>query len=140
MIKRKFHHYKKWEDYKCGMYDELAEGKDCRIDLAKSLLGNPSLCEKFMREVVKRWTCAAEQVLTNTSINRRAWLGQAACCLYAGCKEDETRKAWWLLTKEEQDRANSIAEKVITEYEALHGPERLSSGNGKNLPLLQFFR
>ena len=139
-MKRKFYHYKKWEDYKCGMYDELAEGRDCRISLAQKLLGNPALCEKFMREVVERWTCAAEQVLTNAAINRRAWLGQAACCLYAGCKEDETRKAWWLLTDEEQRTANQIAEKVIADYEAIHSAERVSSGTGKDWPLLRFFR
>lgn len=117
MIVRKFHHYEKWEDYQSGMYDELKDGRDCRINLAVSLLSNPTLCERFMREVVKRWKNASEQVLTNVSINRRAWLGQSACCLYAGVKEDETRAAWGQLTNEQRKTANEIAEKVIKDYE-----------------------
>lgn len=119
-IKRVFHHYEEWEDYQSGMYDEIREGRDYRVQMAKGLLGNPALCDKFMREVVKRWKCACEQVFTNPSINRRSWLGQAACCLYAGVKENETREAWWLLTDEERNTANEIAEKVIKEYEEAH--------------------
>lgn len=116
MLVRKYHHYEEWEDYKSGMYDELKEGRDCRINLAASLLSDPTLCERFMREVVKRWKMASEQVLTNVSINRRAWLGQSACCLYAGVKEDETRAAWWKLTDEQRKIANDIADKVILEW------------------------
>lgn len=123
MIEQKYHHYEEWESYQCGMYDELKDGRDCRIELAQKLLGNPTVCEKFMREVVKRWKVSCEQVFTNLSINRRAWLGQAACCLYAGVKEDETRAAWWKLTEEERITANSIADKVISDYEN----ERLQS-------------
>lgn len=102
------------------MYDELKEGRDCRIELAKGLLSNPALCERFMREVVKRWKCACEQVFTNPANNRRSWLGQAACCLYAGVKENETRQAWWLLTEQEQNKANEIADIVIADYEKAH--------------------
>lgn len=116
-MERIFHHYEKWEDYQCGMYDELKEGRECRVELAKSLLSNKNICEKFMREVVKRWKCACEQVFTNTNVNRRAWLGQAACCLYAGVKENETREAWWQLTEDERNLANEIADEVIKDYE-----------------------
>ena len=116
-MERIFHHYEKWEDYQCGMYDELKDGRECRVELAKNLLANAPLCEKFMREVVKRWKCACEQVFTNTNVNRRAWLGQAACCLYAGVKENETREAWWQLTEDERNLANEIADKVINDYE-----------------------
>lgn len=118
-MEQKFHHYEEWEDYKCGMYDELKEGRDYRVNLAVNLLSNPDLCLKFMRLVVKRWKIACEQVLTNQAINRKSWLGQAACCLYAGIKEDETRTAWWKLTSDQQTTANEIAQKVILEYENL---------------------
>lgn len=119
MNKRLFHPYQSWEDYQCGMYDELKEGRETRVILAMRLLASPSLCEHFMREVVKRWKNSSEQVLTNTSCNRRAWLGQAACCLYAGVREDETRQAWGLLKDEEQNKANEVADKVIADYERL---------------------
>ena len=131
-MERIFHPYEAWEDYKCGMYDELKEGRETRIIIAMHLLASPTLCEKFMREVVKRWKIACEQVLTNQSVNRRAWLGQAACCLYAGVREDETRSAWGQLTEEEQNKANEIAEKVIEDY------ERVSNGNETDSEMFSF--
>lgn len=112
-----FHHYEDWEDYKCGMYDELNEGRAGRVELARSLLASPDICGRWMREVKKRWKIAVEQVFSNVNINRKAWLGQAACCLYAGVKEDETRESWWLLTDDERNTANAIAQTVIEEWE-----------------------
>lgn len=117
MIEQVFHHYEMWEDYQCGMYDELKEGRANRVELARDLLKNPVVCERWMREVIKRWKVATEQVFSNVHQNRKAWLGQAACCLYAGVKEDETREAWWLLTDEERNTANAIAETVIEDWE-----------------------
>ena len=124
MIERVFHPYQNWEDYQSGMYDELKEGREMRVILAIRLLASPPLCEHFMREIVKRWKVSTEQVLTNASCNRRAWLGQAACCLYAGVREDETREAWGLLKDEERNKANEIAEKVIADYERLRSDNK----------------
>lgn len=112
-----FHHYQEWEDYQCGMYDELKEGRAGRVSLAQHLLGTPKLCEKWMLEVKKRWCIACEQIFSNPRLNRIAWLGQAACCLYGGVKEDETRQAWGLLTDSQRERANAIADSVIKEWE-----------------------
>lgn len=117
MIEQVFHHYEEWEDYKCGLYDELKEGRANRVELARYLLSNPTICERWMRETVKRWKIATEQVFSNIHQNRKAWLGQAACCLFAGVKEDETREAWWLLTDQERNTANAIAETVIRDWE-----------------------
>lgn len=128
MNKQIFHHYEEWEDYQCGMYDELKEGRANRVGLAQALLSNKKLCEKFMREVKKRWRIACEQVFSNIQVNRKAWLGQSACCLYAGVKEDETREAWWLLSDEQRETANAIAETIIREWEN----ERLPSEHKEN--------
>ena len=117
MIEQRFHHYEEWEDYQCGMYDELKEGRANRVELAQTLLSSQRICERWMREVKKRWRIACEQVFSNPQVNRKAWLGQAACCLYAGVKEDETREAWWLLTDGEREAANAIAETIISEWE-----------------------
>lgn len=53
-------------------------------------------------------------------MNRIAWLGQCACCLYGGIKQDETKKAWHLLSEEQQQKANEIARKLIEEWEVEH--------------------
>lgn len=112
----KFHHYTEWEDYQSGMYDELKEGRDSRIQMAIILLSNCMNLHHFMNEVTVRWKVSTEQTFTNTSFNRKAWLGQAACHLFAGVKEDETRAAWGFLTDEQRKKANATADKIIKDW------------------------
>lgn len=113
---QKFHHYTEWEDYQSGMYDELKEGRNQRIQMAIILLSNCMNLHHFMKEVTVRWKMSTEQTFTNTSFNRKAWLGQAACHLFAGVKEDETRAAWGFLTDEQRIKANATADKIIKEW------------------------
>lgn len=115
-MNRVFYPFYEWEDYKSGMYDELTDYREYRVQLAIKCLSNLDICKLFMQEVVKRWTNATEHNFTNTSCNRKAWLGQSACNLYAGIKEDETREAWKLLTEEQQINANKIAQNIIDEW------------------------
>ena len=93
MIK-KYYPYTEWEDYKNGMYDEIKEGRKQRIQLAIMCLGNFLNCYNSMKRVTSEWIIATEQNLTNEQYNRRAWLGQTACNIEYGVKEDETREAW----------------------------------------------
>lgn len=122
-MKRIYHNYELWEDFKNGMYEEPLKSKlegetsEVRIEKAVKLLTDELLCQHYMERVAMEWVYACEQVFTNSSMNRIAWLGQAACCLYAGIKESETRKAWWHLTEKQQETANSIAASVIKEWE-----------------------
>jgi hypothetical protein len=119
-MERIFHPYYEWEDYQAGMYDELKQGREYRVMIAKELLADPPILKKFMKEVTIRWTKASEHNLTNNGCNRKAWLGQAACCLYAGVKEDETREGWKQLTKEQMKEANEQAKQIIIEWEKIH--------------------
>ena len=93
-MKQVFYHYELWEDFQNGMYDEVKEGRKERIQKAIYLLTNESLCYEFMQKVTNEWIHATEQTLTNPSVNHQAFLGQTACNMYAGIKEDETREAW----------------------------------------------
>ena len=118
MIERIFYHYTEWEDYQAGMYDEVKEGRENRVKSAAELLGGGDLITLcYMRAVVLKQPKAAAQNLSNLGMNRRAWIGQSACNLYAGCKEDETREAWGLLSTEQRRIANDLAEFVISEWE-----------------------
>lgn len=117
MIERKYHPYYEWEDYQSGMYDELKDGREHRVKLAVKLLSHPLICYQFMKEVTVRWKVATEHVFTNITCNRKSWLGQSACHLFAGVKEDETREAWKYLTIEQRKKANDIAKEVIKEWE-----------------------
>ena len=115
-MKRIFHHYNKWEDYHAGMYDESKDGRQERVQMAAHILGTPDICEKAMRKVVAEWEIATEYNLSNAEINRKAWLGQAACSCYAGVHEDETREAWGIMTEKQRIKANQIAACIIKEW------------------------
>lgn len=43
-------------------------------------------------------------------------MGQSACNIYYGIKEDETREAWGLLTNEQRYKANRVADTVYDEW------------------------
>lgn len=116
-MKQVFYPYTKWEDFRNGMYDELKEGRENRVKQAAEILSNPELLYKCMKRVTQEWKYATEQELTNPSINHQAFLGQAACNIYAGIKEDETREAWGTLTNEQRIKANKTADKVDMEWQ-----------------------
>lgn len=124
-MERIFHHYNKWEDFHAGMYDESKEGRKERVKQAASILGTPSLCRKAMEKVVSEWRISTEYNLSNAEINRKAWLGQAACCCYAGIHEDETREAWGIMTEAQRTEANRIAASIIKKWVAAHEHEEL---------------
>lgn len=116
MSKRKHFHYSEWEDHKAGLYS-TASFTDTQIDAAKTILGNGQKCLDAMRRVITEWPISTEQQLTDESQNRRAWLGQAACCIEAGVSDTATKQAWWKLTETDQNTANAIADTVIWEWE-----------------------
>lgn len=115
-MERIFHHYSLWEDFHAGMYDESKDGRSKRVKEAARILGTPTLCREAMEKVVSEWKIAAEYNLSNAGINRKAWLGQAACSCYAGIHEDETREAWGIMTPEQRTEANRIAAEIIRNW------------------------
>lgn len=123
-MKRIFHNYNKWEDFHHGMYNEDKDGRDARVRQAAAILGDPAVCETAMRMVLEKWPIATEFNLSNAEINRRAWMGQAACSVYAGVHEDETREAWGFLTSEQRTEANAIATRLIKGWLREHDDEK----------------
>lgn len=117
-MKRVYHHFEKWEDWRDGLYRQTVERADeIMVERAARLLRSPFALRPAMLHVAENWTCAAEQNMTNASRNRQAWLGQAACCYVVGAPEDLTKQAWHRLTTAEQDAANAIADEVIRKWE-----------------------
>lgn len=115
-MQRIFHHYSLWEDYHAGMYDESKDGRAERVQKAAEILGTPDICRKAMEKVVAEWSYATEYNFSNAEINRKAWLGQAACSCYAGIHEDETREAWGIMTEAQRIEANRIAAEIIKRW------------------------
>ena len=66
--------------------------------------------------------------LTNPSVNKIAWIGQASCCFAFGSTSLETKKAWNTLREEKKENANNIAKIALEkwgEYEEAFRRERL---------------
>ena len=117
-MKQFYSEYTKWEDYKNGMYivDE-SKDKDKLMQLAIKMLSNNELFLNTCKEVVVKWNVSTKVNLTNTSSNRKAWLGQACCNYKYSVPEIYTREAWFLITEKQRIEAKNIAEKIIKSFE-----------------------
>lgn len=115
--KRIWHNHIKWEDLKAGLYESNKKENHKHVKQSNILLADESKLNTIMRQVTKNWPFATAHNLSNKSSNRKAWLGQAACCLHHGANDDATKKAWNKLTIKEQRAANNIAKQVIQEWE-----------------------
>ena len=131
-MKQVFYRYDLWEDYQNGMYANKNDGlEEIRIEQAVQLFKDKNLCYEKMKYVAFNWKISAEVNFTNPSVNKQAWLVQATCCYYCGATDFETIKAWHLLTEEEKQVANNIADKVF--YEWLDQYEKEKGIHTKNL-------
>jgi len=107
---RIFHKYTEWECYKNGFYATTFEGKkkeECE-QMYYDLLSNDEKFSNSLEGVIREWKHSCEHYLTNCSMNRIAWLGQAAVC-YATGIPSVYRSGFNLLSDEQQNRANEIA-------------------------------
>jgi len=118
-IQQVFEHYRKWEDWINGMYrtpqDDDEEAKYAAH--ARELLSDEAALGSAMLATVSAWPIAAAVNLSNFGINRRAWLGQSACCFVFGCPESCTRLAWNTLDTDTKYAANAAATRVIKQWE-----------------------
>lgn len=111
---RIYHPYTLWEDYKAGFYDNVSgDIKKEMINKVVDFFCNPKLTRDFMMKVVKEWKYSCEHNLTNESMNKVAYIGQGACCIYAGIPSTITMEAWSKVPKESQLEADKIALDVI---------------------------
>lgn len=116
-MKRVYHRYEKWEDFKNGMYDYVSGSK--REEMLKKAIeftGDHNLYGAAMMRVIEEWPISCENNLTDENHNRKAWVGHAACCLEKGIPEDITREAWGFLNDSQRDSANLEASKAISEW------------------------
>jgi len=116
MSKRIYHH--------CDLLEEApmwgnAKPSDVDLLIEKSfdLLSEADAFEEACRQVLKAWPYSTEHNLSARCMNRKAWIGWAACCVQHGSTEYTTRNAWRLLSNEQQEAANNAAQKVIKEWE-----------------------
>jgi ParB-like chromosome segregation protein Spo0J len=107
---RIFHTYDKWECHKAGFYASKKEGmtsEECKQSYA-DFLGNDLLFRQYLLIVITEWKNSCEHYLSNKSMNRIAWLGQAAMCAYNGVPSVFC-SGFNLLSEEQQNLANQTA-------------------------------
>ena len=115
-LTRVYHPLHLWEEIYHNMWGEV---DDCKAMLEKAIAftGDHILYGSFMQRVIKEWPVSCENALTDYSLNRKAWVGHAATALALKCPEDITRKAWGVLTYEQQLLANKEAVRAIRTWE-----------------------
>jgi hypothetical protein len=114
-FKQTFYHFSLWEDWKNGFYEtSKCENKSIQ---SKDVLSNESRCFDSMNRVITQWPYSSVQNLTNLSINRRAWLGQASCLLEVQSNHIQTINGWNLMPQKHQAMANYIADQIIHLFE-----------------------
>ena len=123
-MKRYYAPFDVWEDRLHGMYATLHPPQSAYIEASRRILTNEAVLLDAMVSVVVDWPVSAAVNLTNKSRNRRAWLGQAACCLVCGANEDETKLAWHKMTAAQQDTANQQADRALAIWVELYDAEK----------------
>lgn len=115
-MKRYFFHYLQWEDFLAGQYAPLKVDPETANKCA-ALLSDSFRFESAANRILNEWPIATAVNLSNISINRQAWLGQAACCLILGASEHITKQGWHSMSEHDQQKANSVADIVISKWE-----------------------
>lgn len=107
---RVFHSYEKWECYAAGFYATGWPGRnkdECETIYARFLADDDAF-RKALDGVTSEWSNSCEHYLTNSAMNRIAYLGQAAAC-YAHGLPAVYCGGFQLLTEEQKDIANATA-------------------------------
>lgn len=111
---RIFHTFDKWESVDAGFYDTGIKGRtteECEQEYA-AFLSNLKEFEKGIKRTFKEWPNSCEHNLTNSSMNRIAWIGQAAACIERGLPSC-FRGGFATLDKKKQHEANLLALKYL---------------------------
>jgi hypothetical protein len=114
---RIFHTFDKWEAVQAGFFAPGVKGRtkeDCEQEYG-AFLADLSRFEIGIQKVFREWPNSCEHNLTNSSMNRIAWIGQAAACAMLGLPST-FRGGFSALSKDKQDEANELALKYLNNW------------------------
>jgi len=115
-VKRIYHHYETWECLRMYLpYDGEVVDHDTLLHMYADFLRDIHRFKRALNRVKKEWPLSCEQFLSNESINRIAWLGQAAMCIDTGVPR-KYRAGFMLLSAQEQEAANRTAQECLAEW------------------------
>lgn len=115
-LKRVYRHIDDWEEVHFGMWDPPKDKKR-QMTQAINFTSNHKLYGSYMMRVATEWAASCENALTDYNLNRKAWVGHAACALALRLPESVVREAWGKLTYEQQLLANDQADRAIKVWE-----------------------
>jgi hypothetical protein len=103
------------------------------------VFSSTDITSHYMQSVINRWSISSQQNLSNLNMNRVAWIGQAACCIYSGVPSKATMRVWKMLDVKDQLRSDNVAIKIIRQWEQ---DVRLSdiSRNGSDKAILGVYQ
>lgn len=116
-MKQHYIHYTLWEDFKNGMWKVAKYDEKRFLKKAIEFTSNDNLYGAAMLRVIIEWPLTCLHNLSNLGINRKAFVGHAACSLEFNCPEVITRMAWGFLTDEQRLKANNKADEAISQWE-----------------------
>lgn len=131
---RIFHTYDKWECWKAGFYNNDKQGwshEQCKNEYIK-VLTDLDLFASILEKLIVEWKHSCEHYLTNKSMNRIAWLGQAAVC-YNSSVPSRYSNAWSELTEIQQENANQIALKYLNIWLVANDKDELQIGEALSI-------
>lgn len=104
------------------MYDTTAEvDQDEALHTYATFLSDTPRFTRALKRVVQEWPISCEQFLTNESINRLAWLGQASLCIETGLPRI-FRAGFCLLSSKQQAKANAVADHALQKWKRQDAP------------------
>lgn len=114
---RIFHSYEKWECHRAGFYASKKAGftADQCEQMYADFLSDLDKFEDALIQVITEWKFSCEHYLTNNSMNRIAWLGQASICIHSGVPSKYCA-GFNRLTADQQDKANVLALKYLNKW------------------------
>lgn len=114
-LERVYHPIALWEEMGFNMWGTVSD-RPYWVQKAFEFTSDHRLYGSWMRRVISDWSVSCENALTDMNLNRKAWVGHAACAYAIQCPEDIVREAWGRLADEQQLLANREAERAIAAW------------------------
>jgi hypothetical protein len=126
-MNRIYHTWDKWECYPAGFYENKPPKEMTKEDAEiayKNFLSNIPLFKEVLELVLRDWVFSCEHYLSNSSMNRIAWLGQASVCYKYGIPSC-FRNGYNMLSEEEKKEADLTALNALNDWLDSHNEEKL---------------
>jgi hypothetical protein len=115
---RIFHTFDKWECHASGFYSNSPpagmSSEECE-SLYATFLSDDKRFRRALKSVLSKWKHSCEHYLTNKSMNRIAWLGQAAMCYDTGVSS-KFCGGFYKMTEAQQKKANATAHEFLNKW------------------------